>query len=82
MADRMPDGNPAEDVLAVRLASEALRYLAADEARFAGFRAWLLLDGGAMPLGVSREVTEQLTPDLLSAWRGIYIAAMIGKGYL
>jgi hypothetical protein len=82
MTDRMLDGMPAEDVLAVRLASEALRYLAADEARSAAFRGWLLLTGGAMPLGLSREVTEQLTPDLLSAWRGIYIAAMIGEGYL
>jgi hypothetical protein len=81
MADRMLDGRPLEDVVAVRLASEALRHLATDEARFAAFQAWLLRTGGEMPLGVSRAVTEQLTPDLLSAAREIYLAAMIRGGY-
>ena len=81
MADRMIDGKPAEDVMAVRLASEALRHLAADPGRCATFQAELLATGGAMPLGASRVVTEQLTPDLLSGWQEIFVAAMIREGY-
>jgi hypothetical protein len=81
MADRILDGKQVEDVVAVRLASEALRYLAIDEVRFAAFRSWLLATGGEKPIGVSREMTELLTPDLLvSAWK-TYKAAMIREGY-
>lgn len=50
MADRMLDGKQVEDVVAVRLATVALRYLAIDEVRFAAFRAWLLDTGGEMPV--------------------------------
>jgi hypothetical protein len=81
MADRMIDGKPVEDVMAVRLASEALRHLAADKERFAVFRSEMLAAGGDMPLGASREVAERLTPDLLAAAQEIFVAAMIREGY-
>jgi hypothetical protein len=81
MADEMIDGKPVEDVMAVRLASEALRHLAADEERFATFQAELLAAGGDMPLGASREVAEQPPPDLLAGAQQTFVAVMIREGY-
>jgi hypothetical protein len=81
MADRMIGGKPAEDVMAVRYASEALRFVAADPDLFARFRRRILTQGGDMPLGASRMITEEMSAPMLDTVADIFIAAMVREGY-
>ncbi len=81
MADRMIGGKPAEDVMAVRYALAALRFVAADPDLSARFRRRILHGRGDMPLGASRIITEQMSAPMLDTMADIFRTAMIREGY-
>jgi hypothetical protein len=68
-------------VVAVRYAAEALRFAASDPEVLARFRRRVLDEGGDMPLGASRSITEAMTPPMLDAVTDIFIEAMVSEGY-
>ncbi len=67
--------------MAVRYASEALRFVAADPDLFARFRRRILDRDGDMPLGAGRIITEKMSAPMLDTVADIFIAAMIREGY-